>query len=228
MRETFLAQMNRLQEDVLALGDLVGRALTQSIDQLGARDFAGSRELIAQDRSVNQKRFGIEADCLTLIATQQPLARDLRTIAALLEIVTELERMSDYAKGIAKINLLIGDAPLLKPQVELGQMATVARDMLRRALQAFAARDEAAARAIAAEDDVLDELYNQFFRELIAIIVADPTVADRANYLLWAAHNLERAGDRVTNICERVVFTVTGELMEIEGDSEELSASQLN
>jgi len=154
---------------------------------------------------------------LTVIATQQPLASDLRTIASVLEIVTELERMGDYAKGIARINIMMGEKPLLKPLIDVPRMAEKACDMLHRALDAFVRQDVDLARAIPAEDDEVDDLYNQVYRELLSYIIADPRTIDRATYLLWVAHNLERTADRVTNICERVVFAVTGEMIELDG-----------
>jgi len=174
-----------------------------------------SRQLIADDRLINEKRFAIEADTLTLIATQQPIAGDLRVLASVLEIAAELERMGDYAKGIANINLMIGEEPLLKPLVDIPRMAEKARDMLHRALEAFIQRDVELAQAIPAEDDEVDALYNQVYRELASYILSNPRNIEQANYLLWAAHNLERTADRVTNICERVVFTVTGQMAEI-------------
>jgi phosphate transport system protein len=176
----------------------------------------GSRRLIAQDRLVNEKRFAIEDEALVLIATQQPIATDLRVIAAMLDIAHELERIGDYAKGIAKINLLIGEAPLIKPLIDVPAMATKARTMLHKALEAFVQRDAEMARAIPDEDDEVDALYNQVYRELITHILEDPSTIEGANYLLWVAHNLERSADRVTNICERVVFTVTGQMAELD------------
>ncbi len=219
VRETFDRELQRLQDEVLVLGSMVEEAIIESVEVLKRRDVEGSRRLIAQDRVINEKRFAIEADCLVLIATQQPLAGDLRTVAAVLEIVTELERIGDYAKGIARVNLMMGEKPLLKPLIDIPRMAEKARDMLHRALDAFVRRDVALARAIPAEDDEVDALYNQVYRELLTFIMANPRTIDQATYLLWVAHNLERAADRVTNICERVVFTATGEMMEM--DSEE-------
>jgi phosphate transport system protein len=215
-RATFERELQQLQDELLALGSRVEQAITESVQLLRRRDFVGSRRLIAADQEINEERYAIENTCLTLIARQQPMAGDLRTIAAVLEIVTELERISDYAKGIAKINLLIGDQPLVKPLVDIPQMAEKARDMLHRALAAFARQDVAAARAIPLEDDEVDTLYYQVYRELANVIIADPSTIDRANYLLWVAHNLERTADRVTNICERVVFTVTGQMIELD------------
>ncbi|MBL7184015.1 MAG: phosphate signaling complex protein PhoU [Anaerolineae bacterium] len=218
VRQTFEQEMQRLQDEVLVLGGMVENAIIESVEVLKRRDPDGARRLIAGDRVINEKRFAIEADCLVLIATQQPLAGDLRTLAAVLEIVTELERMGDYAKGIARINLMMGEEPLLKPLVDIPRMAEKARDMLHRALDAFVRRDVALARAIPADDDEVDALYNQVYRELLTFIMNDPRTIDQATYLLWVAHNLERTADRVTNICERVVFTVTGEMMEMDAE----------
>ena len=215
-RETFERELQRLQDEVLVLGSMVENALIESVEVLKRRDMEGAQRLIAGDRLINQKRFAIEEDALALIATQQPMAGDLRTLAAVLEIVTELERMGDYAKGIARINLMMGEEPLLKPLIDIPRMAEKARDMLHRALDAFVRRDVALAQAIPAEDDEVDALYNQVYRELLTYIMSDPRTIDQANYLLWVAHNLERTADRVTNICERVIFTVTGELMELD------------
>jgi phosphate transport system protein len=218
-RETFDRELQRLQDEILALGSMVENAITESVETLKRRDMEGSRRLIAQDRLVNEKRFAIEADALVLIATQQPMASDLRILAAILVIATELERIGDYAKGIARINLMIGEGPLIKPLIDIPRMAEKARAMLHRALDAFIRQDADLARAIPAEDDEVDALFNQVYRELMTFIMADPRNIDQANHLLWAAHNLERAADRVTNICERVIFTVTGKLaeMDVEG-----------
>ncbi|MBM4464583.1 MAG: phosphate signaling complex protein PhoU [Chloroflexi bacterium] len=218
-RETFDRELQRLQDEILALGSMVENALVDSVETLKRRDMEGSQRLIAQDRLINEKRFAIEADALVLIATQQPMASDLRILAAILVIATELERIGDYAKGIARINLMIGEGPLIKPLIDIPRMAEKARAMLHRALDAFIRQDAALARAIPAEDDEVDALFNQVYRELMTFIMADPRNIDQANHLLWAAHNLERAADRVTNICERVIFTVTGKLAEM--DSEE-------
>jgi len=216
LRQTYERDLQRLQDDVLALGGMVEEAITASVASLKRRDMEASERVIAQDQAINQKRFGIERDVLVLIATQQPMASDLRVLAAILAIISELERIGDYAKGIARINLMIGPEPLVKPLVDIPRMAEKARDMLHRALVAFAERDTDLARAIPEEDDEVDDLYNQVYRELITYIITDPRTLDQANYLMWAAHNLERAADRVTNICERVVFTVTGEMMELD------------
>ncbi len=215
-RESFERELHSIQDDLLLLGSMAQQALADSVEVLRNRDEEGAKRIIRGDQAINEKRFAIEADCLALIATQQPMAGDLRTLAAVLEIVTELERIGDYGKGIARISLLMGDVPLLKPLVDIPRMQQKAVDMLRRALDAFIRRDVALARAIPLEDVEVDALYNQIYRELLTFMMADPRTIDRATPLLWVAHNLERAADRVTNICERVVFTVTGEMNELD------------
>jgi phosphate transport system protein len=217
-RQAFDQELDRLQDEVLALGSMVEEALVQSVETLKQRDFAGSRLLIASDRAINERRYAIEEDAITLIATQQPMAGDMRLLAAILEIVTELERMGDYAKGIARINLMIGEQPLIKPLIDLPLMAQKAREMLHAALVAFVQRDVEAARAIPQGDDEVDALYNQVYRELISHILEDRHVIEQANQLMWAGHNLERTADRVTNLCERVIYAVTGELTELDTD----------
>jgi phosphate transport system protein len=217
-RQNLDRELQRLQDELLALGSRVEEALIKSVQQLKQRDLLGSRRLIAADKVVNEQRFAMEEEVMTLIATQQPMAGDMRLLAAILEMVTELERIGDYAKGIARINLLIGEQPLIKPLIDLPVMAEKARYMLHRALEAFIQRDVEGARAIAQRDDEIDALYNQIYRELLSYIMEDPHVIEQANYWLWVAHNLERTADRVINICERVVFTVTGELVELDAD----------
>jgi phosphate transport system protein len=215
LRQTYEREMQRLQDDLLALGSMVETAITASVETLKKRDLEGSRRVVANDRFINEKRYRIEADALTIIATQQPIAGDLRVLASTLEIAAELERIGDYAKGIANCSLMLGVQPLAKPLVDIPRMAEKTTDMLHRALDAFIRRDTDTARAIPMEDDEVDGLYNQVFRELVAVIFDNPRTIEQANYLLWAAHNLERAADRVTNICERTIFTVTGEMTEI-------------
>jgi len=218
IRESFDQELQRLVDEVLVLGSQVEDALTDAVQALKVRDHEAARALVSQDRAINEKRYEIEADALTLIATQQPMARDLRMIAAVLDLSSELERIGDYAKGIAKIDLMIGEKALVKPLVDLPTMASKAADMLDQALEAFARRDAQGARSIPPRDDEVDRLYDQIYRDLISLIMDEPDRIEQANYLLWAAHNLERAADRVTNICERVVFTATGELTELDAD----------
>jgi len=194
---------------------MVDKAVGRSIDALKRRDRQEAERIIADDALINKKRYEIEEHCMELIVTQQPMAGDLRFIITVLHIATDLERMGDHAEGIAKINILMGDEPLLKPLVDIPRMADKAREMLRGALDAFIARDAEAARRVAEGDDDIDNLYNQVYRELLTYMLSDPRTISRATHLLWVAHNLERFADRVTNICERVVFNVTGRLEEM-------------
>jgi phosphate transport system protein len=215
-REKFQHDLHRLQDEVLALGAMAERAIAESVQALKQQDFKTARSIIDGDRLINERRYAIENETLTLIATQQPMAGDLRTLAAILEIATELERMADYAKGIANIAVMIGSEPLIKPLVDLPRMAAKACDMLHRALDAFLRQDVDAARAIPKEDSEVDALYEQIYRELITYIMADPRAIDQATRLTWVAHNLERVADRVGNICERIVFSITGRGEELE------------
>ena len=215
-RKSFDRELQRLQDEVVQLGDVVEKAIIQSVNALTERNRQASNRLIGADRAINEKRFSIEGDALTLIATQQPLAGDLRTIFAVVEIANELERIADYAKGIAKVSVMMPDEPLLEPGVHLPVMAAKVRDMLHRALQAFVTQDATLARAIPEQDHEVDALHNQVYRELLALITGDPDTTDNATYLLWVIHNLERTADRALNICERVVFNVTGEIVEMD------------
>jgi len=215
IRATFHKKLREIQDDVLAMGSMVEKATSRSIEALKKRDLDMAREIISDDLKINGKRFEIEEKCIELIATQQPMASDLRAIICVLNIVTEIERIGDHAGGIAKIVIMIGDEPPLKPLIDVPRMAEKTNDMLHRSLDAFINRDADAARRIVAEDDEVDNLYDQVFRELLTFMVEDPRTITRATRLIWVAHNLERSADRVTNICERVVYMVTGKMEEI-------------
>jgi phosphate transport system protein len=215
IRTIFHKKLREIQDEVLVMGSMVGKTIGRSIDALKSRDLELARQVIADDQKINNKRFEIEEKCIQLIATQQPMASDLRIIIAILNITTEIERIGDYAVGIARVVIMIGDEPPLKPLVDIPRMAEQTADMLRRSLDALINRDAQAARKIATEDDLVDELYDQVFRELLTFMAEDPKTITRATRLMWVAHNLERAADRVTNICERIVFIVTGKMEEI-------------
>ena len=215
IRTTFHKKLREIQDEVLVMGSMVGKAITSSVRALKERDLALARQVISDDMKVNQKRFEIEEKCVGLIATQQPMASDLRIIVAILNITTEIERIGDYATGISRVVIMIGDEPPLKPLVDIPRMAEQTVDMLRRSLDALISRDVEAARKIAAEDNLIDQLYDQVFRELLTFMAEDAKTITRATRLIWVTHNLERAADRVTNICERVVFIVTGKMEEI-------------
>ena len=215
IRTTFHKKLSKIQDDVLHMGSMVEKALERSMKSLKDRDMELARQVVDDDMKINDKRYEIEDKCIQLIATQQPMASDLRTIVAVLSITSELERIGDHAEGIANIALLIGQEPPVKPLIDLPRMTAKTIEMLHRSLDAFINRDADAARAIAAEDDEVDETYNQVFRELLLFMAEDPKVCSRATRLIWVAHNLERSADRVTNICERVVYLVTGKMEEI-------------
>jgi phosphate transport system protein len=197
------------------MGSMVDKALSKSVAALKKRDLKQAQEVIDNDLMINRKRYEIEESCVELIATQQPMASDLRAIISVLSIVSDLERIGDHAEGIAKIVIMIGDEPPLKPLIDIPRMVEKTVDMLRRSLDAFVSRDSEAAKTIATEDDEVDHLYTQVFRELLTFMAENPKSITRATRLIWVAHNLERSADRVTNICERVVFTVTGKMEEI-------------
>lgn len=228
LRKTFENEIQQLKEDVLQLGSMVEQAILDSVEALKKRDIKASEKVFLEDQQINQKRFDIENKLMVLIATQQPMARDLRLLASTMEIISELERMGDYAKGIANINIRMGDAPLLKPLIDVPRMAQIGADMLRRALIAFVNEDVEMAKSIPIQDDEVDALYNQVYHELMMFIIQDPKTIERANWLLWVAHNLERVADRVTNICERTVFIVTGEMKEIKSTDDEFWKGQHN
>lgn len=219
MRQVFDRQMQKIQEDLLSLGSMVEGAILDGVQILYRRDISGSYRLIDWDQRVNERRFVIEQEVLSLIVRQQPVARDMRMLAAILELVAELERMGDYAKGIARINLLMRmdfpHQPFIGMLIEMGELAA---EMVRGALEAFAGRDVALARKVPAQDQTVDALYQEIYRRLISYVVYHPADMDQANYILWVAHNLERTADRAVNICERVVFMVTGEMVELAGD----------
>ncbi len=221
IRRTFDTELKQIKDDVLVLGSMVEQAIVDSVEALKKRDIKAAERLYAADQEINRRRFDIENRLMIMIATQQPMAHDLRLLASIMEINSELERMGDYAKGIDNINIRMGDAPLLKPLIDIPRMAQKGADMLHRALTAFVNEDIETARQIPAEDDEVDALYKQVYRELMTIIIGDPTTIERANWLLWAAHNLERFADRVTNICERTVFIVTGEVHEFTDEEKE-------
>jgi phosphate transport system protein len=214
-RQTFDKELQFLLNDLLAMSDMVDQAIARSIQALAERDVALAQKIIDDDEIINQAERDIDEKCLILLATQQPMAVDLRMILSVYTVASELERMADHAEGIAKITLRIGNEPLLKPLIDIPRMADKARYLLREQLQAFINHDAQRSRDLSLEDEVVDDLYNQVFRELLVFMMSDPNTIRRATYLLWAAHNLERIADRTTNIGERVLFLVTGRVEEL-------------
>jgi phosphate transport system protein len=221
-REMLDRKIRHLLDEILMLDSMIENATTMVIEALKQRDLETARQIYVGDAEINAKRFELENDCMITIATQQPImASDLRLLASILEVTGELERMGDYAKGIAKICLKLGNQPPVKPLIDIPLMGEIVVDMMHRAIGAFVTQDADTARNIPKEDDKVDDLYNQVYRELVTVMFADPTTIDRANYLMWAAHNLERMADRVTNICERTIYVATGKLEELAPSDDE-------
>jgi phosphate transport system protein len=211
-REVFVSHIKELEKEITKMTGLVVSAINRSIEALKARSISDAKKIIEDDELINKKRQYIEDKCIHLIATQQPVASDLREIIAVLNIITDLERMGDHADGIAKIVVLLGTDPLVKSLENIPKMAELSAGMLNRSIESFLKRDAKAAAAICNEDDVVDALYDKTYQDLIQCMIDDPQTITKATYLIWAAHNIERIADRVTNICERIVFLVTGSM----------------
>lgn len=221
-RETLERKLKKHRDDILALSSMVEQSIHKSVDALKKQDFTQAKLVYENDQRINQKRYEIEHDALTTVATQQPMASDLRKLSSIIDLAGELERIGDYAKGIARIVLRIGEEPLLKSLDIIPHMAEITADMLHRAVDAFINLDESAALKIADEDDRVDDLYNLLYQDLLEVMFNDRDAIDQATFLLWVSHNLERSADRVTNICERVVFTVSGDMVEFDRSDDEI------
>ena len=208
-------QLRMLQDEVVTMGGMVEKSIARALDALKRRDLEASEQVIREDDFIDSKRFEIEEKCIDLIATQQPMATDLRTLVSILHISVELERMGDYAEGIAKISVLMGNEPTLKPLIDIPLMAEKATAMVHRSLDSMVNRDTVTALQVCNDDDDVDALYDQVYRDLLLYMIEDPRSIQRATYLLWVAHDLERIADRATNIAERVVYLVTGKMEEI-------------
>jgi phosphate transport system protein len=215
VRENFIKYIKELEKEVTEMGEMVIAAINRSVEALKILNADEAKRIIADDMLINKKRWDIEEKCIDCIATQQPVASDLREIIAVLNIITELERMGDYAEGIAKIVIILGGEPLIRPLIFTPKMAEKVTSMLRRSMEAFVNRDARAANAICDEDDEVDKLYDEAYHDLLMRMIKDPTLVSKATPLIWAAHNLERSADRVTNICERIIFLVTGTMSEV-------------
>lgn len=219
-------KIRNMMNEILIIDSMVETAVLEAIQALKNQDLDAAITIYKADAEINARRFALEKECMITIATEQPImASDLRLVASVLEVVNELERMGDYAKGIARVTMRIGKQPHIKPIIDLPHMAELAVDMLHRAIAAFVSQDAETARQIPKEDNLVDALYQKIYNELIAIVTRDPATAGQANLLMWAAHNLERMADRVTNICERTIYIHTGEMTEIDvSDDEDLTA----
>jgi phosphate transport system protein len=216
-RTHYTQQLQELRDEILLMGSQVGRSIERSVEALKQRDAKLAAKVIEDDQAIDEKHYELEEWTLTIIATQQPMAGDLRGLAASLFIVGELERMGDYAEGIAKIAQMVAEQPSLKPLIDIPRMAELAIDMLQRSLKAFIDQNLEECRAIWHQDDQVDALYVQVYRELLTFMLQDPRSIERATHYLWAAHNLERIADRVTNICERTAYVITGDPQALPG-----------
>jgi len=215
-RETFHIHIKALEKDIRVMGNMVIHALEKSIKALQVLDKYQAKAIIHDDILINNKRWDIEEKCVSLIATQQPVAKDLRELIAVITIVTDMERMGDHAQKIAKIIMRFDEGETLpKPLVDIPQMADIATEMLNKALESFLKKDVEMARKVCAQDDQIDALYYEVYKELMDIVIKKPDIVSSATHLIWVAHDLERIADYSTNICERVIFLVTGEYEEI-------------
>lgn len=216
MREVFQEKLKELEKEVIEMGEMVIIAINRSIEALKSRDLDEAKNIINDDLLINKRRWDIEEECISLISTQQPVATDLRALITILNIITELERMGDHAEGIARVVIMYGDKPLIKPLIDIPRMAEKVTSMIKRSLDALVNRDETTARKICDEDDEIDNLHEQVYRELITFMLEDPKKITGSTYLTWVSRHLERIADRVTNICERIIYLVTGVMEEID------------
>jgi phosphate transport system protein len=216
IRSDYNKSLQDLQDGLLILGSMVEKAIHKSMQSLKDRDLELAQIVIDEDDLIDQKRFELENSIVTLLATQQPIAADLRIIISALHIAVELERMGDYAEGIARISQTIGEQSTLKPLIDLPKMTELANEMLRKSLTAYTNRDKDLAIEVCKSDDAVDSLYADVYHELLEFMIKDPETVQRATYLLWVSHDVERIADRATNIAERVIYLVTGELSEID------------
>jgi len=215
VRQDFVHRLDAVRDAVLTLSSMVDKAVDRAVESLRGRDLTTARQIIRNDQLVNQQRFDVEQSAILLMATQQPMASDLRFLAGVLHIATDLERMGDHARSIARLTIKLGDEPPLKPFVDIPAMGALCHDRLQGAMDALVDRDPELALRVAAQDAETDRLQDAVYDELLGIMTADPSTVTRATYLLWVAHNLERVGDHITNICERIVYILTGHMEEL-------------
>jgi phosphate transport system protein len=215
VRRVFQEQINELLEDLIEMGQMVADSIDRAIQALAKQDADLAQQVIDFDDEINAVQHDIDEKCLVLIATQQPMASDLRAILAVSNIAAELERIGDYSEGIARLAVKLAGQPLLKPLIDIPRMAEEGRRMLMGSLEAFARQDTERAAQIGKADDIVDALYDQVYRELLVFMMQDPRTITQATYLLWIAHNLERIADRTTNIAERVIFMDSGKIVDL-------------
>jgi phosphate transport system protein len=212
-------ELDELRDMLIRMEGLVNEAMQRAMDSLKRRDAQLAEQVVLDDAEINRLRYDIEQFCVTTIATQQPVATDLRTILAAVHIAVEMERMGDHASGVAKITLKTYEEPLLKPLIDLPRMVAISSEMLHEGIRAFINGDITAAETIVQRDDEVDALHDQIFRELITYMLEDPAAIRRATHLIWASHSVERFADRATNIAERIVFMAKGELADMTSEA---------
>ena len=222
-RDIYDRKIQQIKDEILLLGSMVEQAALDSVAAFKKKDLNAASIVIEEDQSINDKRFAIENAIMILFATQQPLAHDLRLLSAMFLVSNELERMGDYAKGIANNTIRLEKADIPIPILDIEKMANLGVSMLHRALSAFVEENMEMAVKIPIEDDQVDELFNKTYRSILNSMVSNPKIIDDASFLLWVVHNLERFADRAVNICERTVFIISGEIYEMDRSDDELS-----
>lgn len=211
VRQTYLQDLEALRHDLLRMGEIVSSAIHESVQSLAKQDVELARKVIDGDDVIDDMQISIEDKCNLLIARQQPLARDLRIISTGLKITTDLERMGDHAFDIANVTLRLAHQPLIKPLVDIPRMAEMAEKMLRDSLKAYTTLDIELAEQICQNDDAVDDLYAQIFRELLTYMMEDPTTIGQATQLIFVGRYLERIADHATNIAEWTIYLATGQ-----------------
>lgn len=214
-REHFDHQILEIKHKVLRMGSMVENIINLAVTALKNQDIEMAKKVNVEDDKIDDLELEIEQQCMMLLALQQPLARDLRTIATALKIITDLERMGDHAVNIAKITLEIGKEPLIKPLIDIPKMAMIAQDMVKLSLDAFVNEDVKLAEKIALMDDEVDEIYNSIVEEVLGLITEDKNIIRQGTKLMFVGRFIERIADHTTNICERIIYMITGELKEI-------------
>ncbi len=215
VREAYHRDLQMLREEILNMGSLVGKAIGDSVLSLKNRDVEMAQKVIDMDNDIDAINHKIEEDCMRLLALQQPMARDLRLIISVLKMAIDLERMGDLALEIGVITKMTANVPPVKPLIDLPRMSEICQEMLRNTMSAFENKDAEMAKTIAKRDDEIDALFDQVRRELISYMIEDPKKITGAQHLTFVARYLERIGDHITNLCENVIFMVTGERVEL-------------
>ncbi len=215
VREVYHKDLHKLREEILNMGSLVSIAIRDSVLSLKNRDVEMAQKVIEMDHEIDALDHNIEEDCMRLLALQQPMARDLRLIISVLKMSIDLERMGDLALEIAVITKMTANVPPVKPLIDIPRMAETCQQMLANTMNAFENKDVELAKQVARTDDEIDMLFDQVRRELISYMIEDPKKITGAQHLTFVARYLERIGDHITNLCENVVFMVTGERVEL-------------